>query len=61
MEVPVVVVQWDRDPLGSAAEVRDAAPGVAVVSVSGGDHGLASGALATALEEVFELLRVRME
>ena len=47
--VPVVVIQGDRDPFGTADEVRTAAPGVMVVPVPGGDHGLRRGELAPAL------------
>lgn len=61
MDVPVIVIQGDRDAFGSAAELRDAVPGVAVVPVTGGDHGLARGTLAPAIEEALELLRAGME
>lgn len=61
VDVPVVVIQGDRDAFGSAAELRQAVPGVAVVPVIGGDHGLARGALAPAIEEALELLRAGME
>ncbi len=49
--VPVVVVQGDRDAFGSADELAMAAPGVTVVAVPGGDHGLRRGSLAPALDE----------
>jgi predicted alpha/beta-hydrolase family hydrolase len=55
--VPVVVVQGDRDAFGSADEVRAALPGLEVVTVPGGDHGLRRGPLEPALEEALRLVR----
>lgn len=58
--VPVLVVQGDRDPFGTPGEVRRAArgsrPGVRVVPIPGGDHGLARGDLAPAAAGVIALL-----
>lgn len=59
--VPVIVIQGDRDAFGTADEVRAAAPGVTVVTVPGGDHGLARGSLAPALGQALGLLRTAME
>jgi predicted alpha/beta-hydrolase family hydrolase len=59
--VPVVVIQGDRDPFGSAAEVRRAARGVAVVPVPGGDHGLSRGSLETAVDEALRLVLAASE
>jgi len=58
--VPVVVIQGDRDPFGTAEEVRRAAgrrrPGVRVVPVPGGDHGLARVDLGRGIATVIALL-----
>ena len=58
--VPVLVVQGDRDPFGTAAEVRRAVgrsrPGVRVVPVPGGDHGLSRVDLTRAAAAVIDLL-----
>ena len=59
--MPVVVIQGDRDPFGSADEVRAAAPGVIVVPVPGGDHGLRRGTLAPALHEALRRLGEALE
>jgi uncharacterized protein len=59
--VPIVVIQGDRDPFGSAEELRAAAPGATVIAVAGGDHGLRRGALAPALDEALDLLRTAVE
>lgn len=59
--VPVVVVQGDRDAFGSADELRAAAPGIAVVTVPGGDHSLVRGPVEPALGEALGLLRRAME
>jgi predicted alpha/beta-hydrolase family hydrolase len=61
VDVPVVVVQGDRDPFGSADELGAAAPGVTVVPVPGGDHGLSRGALEPALQEALRHVREAME
>jgi uncharacterized protein len=54
--VPTVVVQGSRDPFGTASEVRAAAPGVQVLEVVGGDHGLARADIGPALDEVVAFL-----
>ena len=58
--VPVMVVQGDRDPFGTADEVRRAAgrrgAGVRVVPVPGGDHGLARVDLDAAAAAVIAVL-----
>ncbi len=59
--MPVVVIQGDRDPFGTADEVRTAAPGVMVVPVPGGDHGLRRGELAPALQEALRHLGEALE
>lgn len=59
--VPVVVVQGDRDPFGTADELRSAAPDAAVVTVPGGDHGLRRGLVAPALAEALGLLGEALE
>jgi predicted alpha/beta-hydrolase family hydrolase len=59
--VPVVVVQGDRDPFGSAAELREAVPGAVVVTVAGGDHGLSRGGLEPAVKEAVRLVRTGAE
>lgn len=41
----VLVVQGDRDPFGSAAEVHQAAPDIEVLEAVNGDHGLTRAAL----------------
>jgi predicted alpha/beta-hydrolase family hydrolase len=46
--VPVLAVQGDRDPFGTASEVRAAAPQVTVLGVEGGDHALARAGVAAA-------------
>jgi predicted alpha/beta-hydrolase family hydrolase len=38
--VPVLVLQGTRDPFGTPVEVIAAAPGVRVLPLAGGDHGL---------------------
>ncbi len=55
--VPVLVVQGDRDPFGSAREVARAAPGADVVRVRGADHSLARTDLFAPVGEVVRLLR----
>lgn len=40
---PLLVVQGERDPFGTPAQVRRAAPGARVVGVSGADHSLRCG------------------
>ncbi len=40
--VPVAALQGDRDPFGSAAELRRAARGATVLTVPRGDHSLAT-------------------
>jgi predicted alpha/beta-hydrolase family hydrolase len=57
----VVVLQGDRDPFGSAVEVRQAARGAMVVPVAGGDHGLARGSLLPAVDEALRLVRAAAE
>ncbi|GEO93920.1 hypothetical protein KTU01_00430 [Kocuria turfanensis] len=56
--VPVLVAQGTRDPFGSTAELRAAAPGapgVEVVPVEGADHGLRTGrSAALGQEETLE-------
>ncbi|MGQ1839495.1 alpha/beta hydrolase family protein [Kocuria turfanensis] len=56
--VPVLVAQGTRDPFGSAAELRAAAPGapgVEVLPVEGADHGLRTGrSAALGQEETLE-------
>ena len=59
--VPVVAIQGDRDAFGSADELRVAAPGVTVITVPGGDHGLRRGSLTLAIDEALGLLRRAME
>jgi uncharacterized protein len=59
--VPVVALQGDRDPFGTADEVRTAAPGVLVVPVPGGDHALRPESLAPALQEALLHLRESVE
>ena len=54
--LPALVVQGTRDPFGSAAELGAAVPGIRVVEVTGGDHGLARVPLGPALAAVREFL-----
>lgn len=55
--VPTIVVQGSRDPFGSAGEVAAAAPGVRVVEVPGGDHGLGRVDLSVPLDAVGDWIR----
>jgi predicted alpha/beta-hydrolase family hydrolase len=59
--VPVVAIQGDRDAFGSAEEVRAAAPGVTVVAVPGGDHGLRRAPLDPAIDDALGLVRNALE
>jgi uncharacterized protein len=54
---PVLVIQGDRDPFGTAREVSRAAPDADVVRVRGGTHLLEPAGLAPALEHIVRLLR----
>jgi predicted alpha/beta-hydrolase family hydrolase len=50
--VPVLVLQGTRDPFGTPDEVTAAAPGVRVLPVAGGDHGLSRVDLSGAISAV---------
>ncbi len=56
-DCPTLVIQGDRDPFGTAAEIAAQAPGIAVVEVSHGDHSLVRGDLTAALPRVVEFLQ----
>ena len=53
---PTLVIQGDRDPFGSAAEVAGRVPSVGVVEVVRGDHSLVRGDLAAVLPRMVEFL-----
>lgn len=58
--VPVLVAQGDHDPFGTPVEVRRAAgrsgPGVRVIPIPGGDHGLSRADLTRTASAVIALL-----
>lgn len=54
---PVLVIQGDRDPFGTAEEIEVQAPSIRVVTVVGGDHSLVRGDLGVALPSVIDFLR----
>jgi predicted alpha/beta-hydrolase family hydrolase len=54
--VPALVIQGDRDPFGTAQEVRRARGGALVVTVPGGDHSLRRGDLGPACAAIVALL-----
>lgn len=54
--VPLLVLQGDRDPFGTPEEIRAAVPGIEVVPVPGGDHGLGRGDRQAALAAATALL-----
>ncbi len=59
--VPVLVVQGDVDPFGSADEVAALVPTVEVAEVRGGGHSLVRGDLRAACAGIVDFLRVIAE
>ena len=55
--VPVLVVQGDRDPFGTADEVARAAPSAQVVRVRGAAHALGPADLSAAVDAAVGLLQ----